>query len=56
MQGTLALELLAARRRGRLDAVLVPVGGGGLVAGVAAVLKAADPSIWVRRACACVYL
>lgn len=47
-QGTLALELLADRRRGQLDVVLVPVGGGGLIAGVASVLKAADPSIQVR--------
>ncbi|KXZ41417.1 hypothetical protein GPECTOR_480g416 [Gonium pectorale] len=46
-QGTVALELLTARRRGRLDAVLVPVGGGGLIGGVAAVLKAADPGIRV---------
>ncbi|KAG2483023.1 hypothetical protein HYH03_018103 [Edaphochlamys debaryana] len=46
-QGTIALELLASRRRGELDAVFVPVGGGGLIAGVASVLKAADPSIRV---------
>ncbi|GLC75729.1 hypothetical protein PLESTF_001679100 [Pleodorina starrii] len=46
-QGTVALELLAARRRGQLDVVLVPVGGGGLIGGVASVLKAADPAIRV---------
>ncbi|EFJ39992.1 hypothetical protein VOLCADRAFT_108389 [Volvox carteri f. nagariensis] len=46
-QGTIGLELLAARRRGHLDVVLVPVGGGGLIGGVASVLKAADPSIQV---------
>ncbi len=46
-QGTLALELLAERRRGGLDVVLVPVGGGGLIGGVASVLKAADPAIRV---------
>ncbi|GIL66142.1 hypothetical protein Vafri_19741, partial [Volvox africanus] len=46
-QGTVGLELLAARRRGQLDVVLVPVGGGGLIAGIASVLKAADPGIQV---------
>ncbi|WP_294947573.1 threonine ammonia-lyase, biosynthetic [Sulfurivirga sp.] len=41
-QGTIALELL--RQSGqRLDAVFVPVGGGGLIAGVAAVLKQVRP-------------
>ncbi|GLI67676.1 hypothetical protein VaNZ11_011837 [Volvox africanus] len=46
-QGTIGLELLATRRRGQLDVVLVPVGGGGLIAGIASVLKAADPAIQV---------
>lgn len=46
-QGTLALELLASRRRGQLDVVLVPVGGGGLIGGMASVLKAADKAIRV---------
>ncbi|MEL6317637.1 MAG: threonine ammonia-lyase, biosynthetic, partial [Pseudomonadota bacterium] len=45
-QGTVALELMA-QHRGRLDAIFVPVGGGGLCAGVAAYLKALDPSIRV---------
>ncbi len=41
-QGTIALELL--RQGGqRLDAVFVPVGGGGLIAGVAAVIKQVRP-------------
>ena len=39
-QGTLAVELLMQLPAGKLDAVFVPVGGGGLMAGVAAVLKA----------------
>ncbi len=43
-QGTVAVELLA-QHRGRMDAVFVPVGGGGLCAGVAVYLKALDPSV-----------
>jgi threonine dehydratase len=46
-QGTLALELLMQLRADQLDTVFVPVGGGGLVSGVAAVLKAASPGIHV---------
>lgn len=42
-QGTIGLELLEA---GEFDSVLVPVGGGGLIAGVAIALKARAP--WVR--------
>lgn len=38
-QGTVALELLAALPPACLGTVFVPVGGGGLIAGVAAVLK-----------------
>lgn len=40
-QGTLALELLADAPE--LDAVVAPVGGGGLVAGVATAVKARSP-------------
>ena len=40
-QGTVALELLD--QAGPLDQVLVPVGGGGLVAGCATVIKALSP-------------
>jgi threonine dehydratase len=40
-QGTIGLEL--ARQLGRIDAVFVAVGGGGLVAGVAAYLKSVSP-------------
>jgi threonine dehydratase len=40
-QGTLGLELLEQVER--LDAVLVPVGGGGLIAGVALAIKARQP-------------
>lgn len=46
-QGTISLELLAELGPGRLDAVFVPVGGGGLIAGIAAVLKAASPAITI---------
>ncbi len=41
-QGTIALELLRQKGDG-LDAIFIPVGGGGLIAGVAAVLKQVWP-------------
>lgn len=44
-QGTMAAEMLA--QCADIDAVVVPVGGGGLIAGIACALKAADPSIAV---------
>jgi threo-3-hydroxy-L-aspartate ammonia-lyase len=40
-QGTLALELL--EQAGPLDAVLVAIGGGGLISGVATAIKAVSP-------------
>jgi threonine dehydratase len=40
-QGTAALELLA--QAGPLDVLVVPIGGGGLIAGSATVLKARSP-------------
>lgn len=45
-QGTVADELLR-QSAGQLDAVFVPVGGGGLVAGMAAYLKALKPEVRV---------
>lgn len=45
-QGTVADELLR-QSAGKLDAVFVPVGGGGLLAGIAAYLKALAPEIKV---------
>lgn len=44
-QGTLGLELL--QQRPDIETVLVPVGGGGLLAGVAAALKQTKPSVRV---------
>ncbi|HXZ93344.1 MAG TPA: threonine ammonia-lyase, partial [Burkholderiales bacterium] len=44
-QGTIALEMLADAPQ--LDALVVPVGGGGLVAGIATAAKALKPSIEV---------
>src|SRR5262245_38222676 len=44
-QGTLGLELLAQVEG--LEAVVVPVGGGGLIAGVALAVKAKQPSVRV---------
>jgi threonine dehydratase len=43
-QGTVADELLR-QSAGKLDAVFVPVGGGGLIAGMAAYLKALCPEV-----------
>jgi threonine dehydratase len=45
-QGTIGREILQ-QAAGGLDAVFVPVGGGGLVAGVAAYIKAARPAVKV---------
>ncbi len=44
-QGTLALELL--EQRPDVEALLVPLGGGGLIAGVATAVKARTPSVRV---------
>ena len=44
-QGTIALEL--RRQLEGVDTVVVPVGGGGLVAGIAGYLKSVDPDICV---------
>jgi threonine dehydratase len=45
-QGTAGLELVeqAAEKRARLDAVLVPCGGGGLVGGIGLAVKANSPA------------
>lgn len=43
-QATIALELLR-QSHGRMDAVFVAVGGGGLIAGIGAVLKSLQPGI-----------
>ena len=43
-QGTVAREIVA-QHPGPIDAVFVPVGGGGLIAGVAAYLKAVRPEV-----------
>lgn len=44
-QGTIGIELLG--RLGQVDYVFVPVGGGGLIGGVAAYLKAVHPAVRV---------
>jgi len=45
-QGTVAMELLR-QHQGRLDAVFVAIGGGGLISGVANYIKAVRPEIKV---------
>lgn len=44
-QGTIALDILA--QKDDLDAIIVPVGGGGLIAGIASAIKQINPSIEV---------
>lgn len=46
-QGTIAVEVLQQMPDGQIDVCIVPVGGGGLIGGIAAVLKAANPGCWV---------
>ncbi|HBP3637170.1 TPA: pyridoxal-phosphate dependent enzyme, partial [Pseudomonas aeruginosa] len=45
-QGTVAMEILR-QHSGRLDAIFVPVGGGSLIAGIAAYVKHLRPDIRV---------
>ncbi len=44
-QGTIGMEILRQFQGGKLDAVFIPVGGGGLIAGVAAYLRYMQPGI-----------
>ena len=43
-QGTIGMEILR-QRAGSIDAIFVPIGGGGLIAGIAAYIKALRPEI-----------
>jgi threonine dehydratase len=43
-QGTVAQEILA-QGRNEIDAIFVPIGGGGLIAGIAGYVKAVNPAI-----------
>jgi len=45
-QGTIAMEILR-QHPDKIDAIFIPVGGGGLIAGMAAYLKYLDPEIRV---------
>ena len=45
-QGTIAMEILR-EHQGDLHAIFVPVGGGGLIAGIAACVKALQPTVKV---------
>jgi threonine dehydratase len=44
-QGTIAMEILRQQHGDDIDAIFVPVGGGGLIAGIAAYAKALYPRI-----------
>ena len=44
-QGTIGMEILRQRSGERIDAIFVPVGGGGLIAGIAAYVKYLFPRI-----------
>ena len=44
-QGTIAMEILRQRHGDEIDAIFVPVGGGGLIAGIAAYAKSLYPKI-----------
>jgi threonine dehydratase len=44
-QGTIAMEILRQRHGDDIDAIFVPIGGGGLIAGIAAYVKSLYPRI-----------
>ncbi len=44
-QGTVAMEILRQRHGDEIDAIFVPIGGGGLIAGIAAYTKSLYPRI-----------
>lgn len=46
-QGTIALEILAQELGQNIDVVLCPIGGGGLIGGIATYLKETNPAIQV---------
>jgi threonine dehydratase len=52
-QGTIALEMLATKRD--LDALVVPIGGGGLISGIAVAAKALKPAIEIIGVQAALY-
>ncbi|KAI3634469.1 hypothetical protein MIR68_007380 [Amoeboaphelidium protococcarum] len=44
-QGTCGMEILRQIRKEKIDAIFVPVGGGGLLAGIAAYVKRVQPNV-----------
>lgn len=46
-QGTVAVEMLQQIPGGQIDVCIIPVGGGGLIGGIAAYLKSVCPGCWV---------
>ena len=47
-QGTVGMEIVR-QMKGPLDAIFVPVGGGGLIAGIAAYVKRVSPEVCVCK-------
>ena len=43
-QGTIGVEILRQIPKGKVDAIFIPIGGGGLIAGIAAYVKAIKPN------------
>lgn len=45
-QGTVGMEIVRQMQDGPLHAIFVPVGGGGLIAGIAAYVKRVSPEVY----------
>ena len=48
-QGTIGLEI-GAQVTGKLDAIIIPVGGGGLISGIATAIKSIWPGVKIIAA------
>jgi threonine dehydratase len=42
-QGTIGMEIL--RQNSKTDAIFIPIGGGGLIAGIAVYIKSIQPNV-----------
>ena len=57
-QGTIGLEILE-QLNGNVDTIICPIGGGGIIAGIAVAAKALNPNvkiIGVRQICSTAYV